>query len=75
MSPIGLIHIYPSVPRNTDPRAVPPRAGSKRPSVIGNPPLFDVVCATPRHHLNGSNSLIALSLEFQLGLDGHVLVV
>ena len=32
MSPIGLVHIYPSVPRNTDPRAVPPRAGSKRPS-------------------------------------------
>ncbi len=29
MSPIGLIDIYPSVPRNTDPRAVPSSASSK----------------------------------------------
>ena len=30
MSPIGLVDIYPSVPRNADPRAVPSRTGSKR---------------------------------------------
>ncbi len=30
VSPIGLINIYPSVPRNTDPRAVPSRASAKR---------------------------------------------
>jgi hypothetical protein len=30
VSPIGLVDIYPSEPRNTDPRAVPSRAGSKR---------------------------------------------
>jgi hypothetical protein len=30
VSPIGLVDIYPSVPRNTDPRAVPSRASAKR---------------------------------------------
>ena len=30
MPPIGLVDIYPSVPRSTDPRAVPSRASAKR---------------------------------------------